>query len=318
MLTLSVLIINFIFVSEFVEDGAGIPSCTLKEQILALLVSNKRSVKVLAKVLQIDPVRELVSNFEECHGQVSLDTWKYIFQQLGYLEDFQQLVAADQMKANATGIAGISYNLDKNNCGAQSIPRDCPEWSLPPPDKGVYKENVVEDAAKGDDDQDSSMQAAAEKVPSLDDNRIPSTVQSLSQGNSSTLGLVPAVENGRSQHENSTLTEIDEREEYLAAPGVDYKQHSIDNLTTTASRPSTPEAPRSTQDPVVTGQQRSRQNNAAAEAHPSGNAEQDLDYSNQESGNPSETFAENDRIAENDCIENNNGLYAELQKVVNI
>ena len=66
------------FVSELVEDCSTIPSAALKEHILALLESNERSMKVLTNVLKIDTVREFVSNYEECHGQVSSDTWKYI------------------------------------------------------------------------------------------------------------------------------------------------------------------------------------------------------------------------------------------------
>lgn len=260
-------------------------------------MSDKRSVKVLANVLQIDPVRELVSNYEGCHGQVSLDTWKYVLQQLGYSnKHFQQLVLATDIAA-----------LEENNCGAQSIPRDSqrPEWSQSPLGESLVKENVVEDAAKGSDDQDSSMQAAAEESPSLENNKLSSTLQSFSQRNSSTLGLVSVDENGRSQHENSALAVIEGRDE-----------NSIDE-STTPSRPTTPEAPCSMHDPVVTGQNRSRQNNAAAEAVPPRNGEEDLECSDQENGSSYKTPTENECIAENDCIENNNGLYADLQKVVN-
>lgn len=218
------------------------------------------------------------------------------------------------MLADATDIAGID-DLEENNCGAQSIRRDWPEWSLPPPlphpDESFVKENVVEDAAKSDDDQDSPMQAAAEKGPSFENNKFSSTVQSLSQGKSSTLGLVPAVKNGRSQHENSAPAVIEGREEKLAASSIqaEYKQQST-NKTMTPSRPTTPESPRSTHDPVVTGQKRSRQNNVAAEAHPPENGKQDLECRSQESDNPYKN------PTENDLKENNNGLYAELQKVV--
>lgn len=302
------------FVSELVEDGASIPSGTLKNNFLALLVSNKRSVKVLANVLQIDPVRELVNSYEECHGQVSIDTWKYVLQQLGYSEHFQRLVLADQMMSDATDVAGIDLE-DENNCGAQSIARDLPKWSLPPSDEHLLKENVTEDAGKGDDNH-FSLQAAAENGSSCENKRIPSTVQSLSQRNSSPLSLVPVIDKQRRQLENSTLAddEIEGREENLAASSVqsDYKQQSIDNLTTTPSRPITPEAPCSTHDPVVTGQHRSRQDNAVAKAHLSGNGEQNMEYSDKKSG---KTPAENDCVDGNDYIENNNGLYAELQKV---
>ena len=203
------------FVSELVKDCLTFPSGALKEQFLVLLESNaQRSMKVLANALKIDTVRELVSNYEECHGQVSLDTWKYVLQQLGYSkEHFQQLVSASQIIPDAT---------------------------------------VVIDG----------------------------------------------------------LEEIAEREENLAASGVqaDYKQQSLDK-TTTPSRPTTPESPRSTRDPVVTGQHRSRQNNAVAEPYPPGNGEQDLEYSSKTQ------TTKNNITAENDCIENNSGLHAELQKV---
>ena len=166
----------------------------------------------------------------------------------------------------------------------------------------------MEGAVKGDDDCGFSLQAAAENDPSHENNDMPSTVQPLSQGNTSRLGLV-RVENGRRHHENSTQAEIAGREEILAASGVqaDYKQQSLDK-TTTPSRPTTPESPRSTHEAVVTGQYRSCQNNAVVEHYPPGNGEQDLEYS-------SKTPTKNDCTAENDCIENNNGLYAELQKV---
>lgn len=295
------------FVSELVEDCSTIPSAAFKEHILALLESNERSMKVLTNVLKIDTVREFVSNYEECHGQVSSDTWKYILRQLGYSEEyFQQPVPADQMTPGATDkLAGIPEDdLEENGGGAQSISRVWPKWSLPPPDKSSSKENLVENsnAANGDDDHDFSLQAAAENGPSHRKNIIPSAIQSLS---------LSVVENERSHHENSTLAEIEGREEILAASSVqeDHKQQSIDK-TTTPSRPTTPEAPRSTHDPVVTGQNRSRQNNAVAEPYPPGNGEE-----SQERVNPSKTPAENDCTAEIDCIENNNGLYAELQKV---
>ena len=289
------------FVSELVEDCSTIPSAALKEHILALLESNERSMKVLTNVLKIDTVRELVSNYEQCHGQVPLGTWKYVLQQLGYSK--RQLVPADQMIADATDIADID-DLEENGYGAQSVSRAWPEWSLPPPDESSSKENLVENAANVVDDHDFSLQAAAGNGPSHRKNIIPSAIQSLS---------LSVVENERSHHENSTLAEIEGREEILAASSVqeDHKQQSIDK-TTTPSRPTTPEAPRSTHDPVVTGQHKSHQNDALAEPYPPGDDEE-----SQERGNPSKTPTENDCAAENDCIENNNGLYAELQKVCN-
>ena len=263
------------FVSEHMQDCPTIPSA-LKEHILAFLESNERSLKVLTNVLKFK-VRDLVSNYEQCYGQVPLGTWKYVLQQLGYSE--RQLVPAqaDQMIADATDIADID-GLEENGC------------------------------------DDFSLQAAAENGPSHRSNIIPSTVQSLSQGNSSPLGLGPVDKNERSHHENSTGTEIEGREENLAASSVqaDHKQQSI-GKTTTPSRPTTPETPRSTHDPVVTGQRGSRQNNAMDKPYPPRNGEE-----SQESGNLSKNATENDCYrGENDCIGNNNGPYAELQKVCN-
>ena len=208
-------------------------------------------------------------------------------------------------------LAGIPEDdLQENGGGAQSISRVWPKWSLPPPDESMLKENLKEDAANGDD-HDFSLPAAAEIGTSHRNNIIPSTVQSMHQGNSSQFGPVLVDKNESHHHENSTLTETEGREENLAVSSVqaDYKEQSIDK-TTTSSRPTTPEAPRSRHDPVVTGQHRSRQNNAVAEPYPPGNGEE-----SQESVNPSKTPAENDCTAQIDCIENNNGLYAELQKV---
>ena len=371
------------FVSELVEDCPTIPSGAFKEHILVLLESDKRSMKVLANMLNIN-TRELVSNYEECHGQVSLDTWKYVLQKLGYSkEHFQQLLSSDLMIPDATDIID---DTEENGCGAQSISRVWPEWSLRPRDEGLLNENLVEGAAKSDDDLDFSLQAAAENGPLHENNRIPSTVQSLSQGSTSTLGLVHVVENGRHHYENSTLPEIAGKEENIAASGVqaDYKQRLIDE-TTTSSRPTTPEAPRSTHYPVVTGQHRSRQNDAVAEPYPPGNGSQErschenptlaeiagregnlaassvqADHKQQsidKTTTPSRPTTpeaphsthdpvvtgqhrsgQNEAVAEpyppgncsqgngnssktcveNDCIENNNGLYTELQKVVDI
>ena len=80
---------------------------------------------------------------------------------------------------------------------------------------------------------------------------------------------------------------------------ADSKQQSHE----TPSRPSSPEAPHSSHDSLVTGQQKSRQTNAAVGGmYPSENGEQDL---TRETGNPAEQYDDSD----------NNGLLAELQKV---
>jgi len=87
----------------------------LKAQFLDLLESDESSLKRLAKVLKIHvditqyaTVRELVGNYEDRFGELSLDKWKYILKWLGYLEYFQQHVAADQFIADVTDIEDLN------------------------------------------------------------------------------------------------------------------------------------------------------------------------------------------------------------------
>lgn len=83
---------------------------------------------VLPKVLKLDTIHyttifEAISNYEECCGQLSLDKWKDILQQLGYLDYFNQHVAANQTApiAAATDMDNVNCNgylVARNNCNA--------------------------------------------------------------------------------------------------------------------------------------------------------------------------------------------------------
>ena len=110
------------------EDGSSIPLDTLKAKILDLFESNDISLEDLAKVLRIDTtryvtVRELISNYEERFGQLSLKKWKYILRRLGYLEYFQQHVVADQIMADVTDIDDLD---DLNDEPSQAATK---QWS---------------------------------------------------------------------------------------------------------------------------------------------------------------------------------------------
>ena len=48
------------------------------------------------KATQCKTIHELVTQYEEQHGQMSLNKWNDIFQQLGYLKEF--LGAIEQFK----------------------------------------------------------------------------------------------------------------------------------------------------------------------------------------------------------------------------
>lgn len=89
----------FICCLGLTKDGSSIPSDNLKAEFLKLLESDKgHALEVLSKELKIDTIQyatvcELVSSHEEHFGQLSLDNWKNIFQQLGYLDDFYRVSA---------------------------------------------------------------------------------------------------------------------------------------------------------------------------------------------------------------------------------
>ena len=100
----------------------------MKAKILDLLESDDSCLEGLGKVLRIDTTRyvtvdELVRNYEERFGQLSLKKWRYILRRLGYLEYFQQHVAADQMMADATDIDDLD---DLNDEPSQAATK---QWS---------------------------------------------------------------------------------------------------------------------------------------------------------------------------------------------
>ena len=113
--------------------------------------------------------------------------------------------------------------------------RKCPEWSLPPSEETMTKEITVNNVAKGDIDYNSALKAATESgfFSTEGTNEMPSNSKSLSQ--CAAVAETPA----------SNLQS-------------DSKQQSHE----TPSRPTSPEAPRSSHDLLVTGQWRSCQSNA--------------------------------------------------------
>ena len=70
----------------------------------------------IADTTQYKTVREFVVNYEGKYGQLSLDKWRSIFQHLGYLEDFEKLLAADQMQ-----LMGHMNALDTCNSDCPSV-----------------------------------------------------------------------------------------------------------------------------------------------------------------------------------------------------
>lgn len=77
------------------------PSFPLKEQLLNVLESKEIDLNALLKLLGVEleasdhlkTVHEVVNYYEEDNGQLSLQTWKSIFQGLGYSEDFLRVLA---------------------------------------------------------------------------------------------------------------------------------------------------------------------------------------------------------------------------------
>ena len=65
-------------------------------------------------------VRELVGNYEERFGELSLNKWRFILKRLGHLEFFQQHVVADQFIADLTDIEDLD---DKPSVATVQWPR---------------------------------------------------------------------------------------------------------------------------------------------------------------------------------------------------
>ena len=171
-------------------------------------------------------------------------------------------------------------------------PQKWPDWSLPPPEEHVKKETAVDSMAEREIDQNAALKAAAESGFSSAEgtNKMPSiNSKSLSHDG----------ENGTGQCENAAVAETPA----LSSLQADSKWQSHE----TPSRPTSPEAPCSSHDSLVTGQQRSCQRNAAvAGTQPSEDEEQHLTNIYRETGNPAEQHDDSE----------NNGLLTQLQKVI--
>ena len=94
----------------------------MKAQFLDLLESDEKSLEGLRKVLRIDTTRyrtvgELVRDYEERFGQLSLEKWKFILKRLGHSENVQVL-------ADITGEDDVLYDLNgKPFLAAKQWPR---------------------------------------------------------------------------------------------------------------------------------------------------------------------------------------------------
>ena len=183
--------------------------------------------------------------------------------------------------------------------------REWPAWSLPPPEN-KNKENAVDNGIK-DDNCESTCTVdlptesgffSGEDTSHDNKNEFSSNAKSLLPENSSPCRLVPETENETSRSEFAAKTEEGEETFLATVPHADSSQQS-DEITT-PSRPRTPEAPRSSRNPLVTGHRSCQNNPEAGALHPLSN-----DGRHIESGNPAEHYDNTE----------NNGLLTELQKV---
>ena len=86
-------------------------SFPIKEQLQNVLESKEIELDALLKLLgvelkashQLKTVHELVNNYEEQNGQISLETWESIFRGLGYSKDFLQVLANFNEKRHCQG-----------------------------------------------------------------------------------------------------------------------------------------------------------------------------------------------------------------------
>ena len=137
----------------------------------------------------------------------------------------------------------MSKGTDGKIAESHQNPRKCPEWSLPPSEESMTNEITVNNVAKGGIDCNSALKAATESGFFSDEgtNDMPSNSKSLSHGGG----------NGTSQCAAVAET-----------PASSLQADSKQQAHETPSRPSSPEAPRSSHDSLVTGQWRSCQSNA--------------------------------------------------------
>lgn len=95
--------LNVLNVLYFFLESGGTSPPSFRESIMRLLESCKDSMDVLGKELGIDTTQckavcEVVATFEVRDGQeLSLDKWRSIFQSLGCLEVFDNLLEQDSL-----------------------------------------------------------------------------------------------------------------------------------------------------------------------------------------------------------------------------
>lgn len=171
-------------------------------------------------------------------------------------ENFTNQLAVGELEFNllattgetAGNITGKRNQSPREEWPSWSLPPPPPSWSIPPPEENLRKENVKKNNPEGNN-----------------------AVNDSTVGEATESGFFSVEDN--SNNNSRVPSNI---------------QSSSAAVTTTPSRPITPEAPRSPQNPLVTGLNRSCQSNAVAGAHSSVNHEPDSNNSDQGSGNPAE------------------------------
>lgn len=117
------------------ESGSTSPP-SLRESFMRLLESRKDSMDVLGEELGINTtqckgVREVVATFEGDGQELSLDKWRSIFQSLGCLEVFENLLAQDSLH--------VAKSLD--NCPPNDVSSKAEE-SLPKKSEESRQQNI--------------------------------------------------------------------------------------------------------------------------------------------------------------------------------
>lgn len=87
------------------------PSILLKEKLLEVLETKEVALDGLLKALGLKEeaskhfksVHEVVYNFEERHGQLSLPNWKIIFEEIECLEDFLGVIESFNEQRHSPG-----------------------------------------------------------------------------------------------------------------------------------------------------------------------------------------------------------------------
>ena len=115
-LIFTLLCLNAVFLLHLLLEGLSsnapsYPSFPIKEQLQNVLESKEIELDALLKLLgvelkashQLKTVHDLVNNYEEQNGQISLETWESIFRGLGYSKDFLQVLANFNEKRHCQG-----------------------------------------------------------------------------------------------------------------------------------------------------------------------------------------------------------------------